>query len=868
MDYSLLSAVSPYAENQIKRHQWDNPPELNLDLLETEEALLKNLRNYKHYWQVQYLNQWVNKEINQIQFLEKISALAETLIESALNWQYNALIQRYGDPKQNLTVLGMGKLGGNELNFSSDIDLIFVYEKGGELEYKNKITDFAVFYQKLAQKLIYSLDTATPDGNVYRVDMRLRPFGQSGALTMTHEAFEQYYAIHGRDWERYALMKARPVAGDKANGLKLLKNLRPFIYRRYLDYKALHSIGEMKNTINQQINEEGMERHIKLGAGGIREAEFAVQAMQMVYGGQYPQLQQQNYLKALYDLERLGFWRSGDVARLKSAYLLLRTVENALQFEQEQQTHTLPDDPQSWARLAQACHYDDVASLQSALNEARQFVHQWFLTVFANNPAESKNLFVDWQNPRADLQKLAYPESTIASLVDFSERLPWARLPKSNLHHVEKILNQLLGKNPSLLALQALLRLIEKVVLRGSYLYILAEHQNLIPHLIDIAEHSKWLIEFIGEYPLVLDDILTQRGLPDLSALSQDLNARVANLDDDGFLHALRDFKNAQIFKTAWNDIHGRLPLMQVSDRLTHIAELILAQIYQRAYWILSQRHGIPSDEKGQPAKFALIAYGKLGGLELGYGSDLDLIFLFDDGEGGQTNGDKPLENNQFFTRLAQRMMSYLSASSTSGVLYAIDTRLRPNGQSGLLISHIRAFERYQQESAQTWEHQALTRARFILGDEALGQEFQKVRQNILAKSRNANILRAEVLEMREKMRERKRFNNEQLFHLKHGVGGLVDIEFMVQYLLLKHAHQEWVLTRMTDNIRQLAGLEATGILSSSQAMTLRDSYRRLRAEAHHRHLDNAEPFVLKAEWQDLIDKVTAIQREIFKENP
>ncbi len=865
MEAQEIELLSPYVAEQLRRYPAllteAAPPLAGGD----EEELLRNLRHHKHHGQVRLVLDLLEERLSQEQFLAGITALTEKIIDAALSWYHRQLVERYGDPGQSMTVLGLGKLGGGELNFSSDIDLIFCFERWGEVRRGSKVMETPEFFTKLARKLIAALDQITGDGGLYRVDMRLRPFGQSGALVFSHEGLEQYYAMHGRDWERYALMKARPVAGDLAAGQRVLKRLRPFIYRRYLDYQALQSIGQMKNAINQQINDAALDQNIKLGRGGIREAEFAVQAMQMVYGGQYGQLQRQNFLEALGQLELLQFWPATPCRQLREAYLLLRTVENGLQFKHEEQTHQLPADEADWPRLARIAGCRDVAELRLALSQARDFIHRWFNGIFAKESQDGAT--IDWQKEE-EIQGLNINGEVKAALLRFCGQLNWVRLSKNSVGHLAKILNQISALTTTD-GLPPLLRLLGQVATRSAYLFLLAEHQDLVSHLLEIGQKSQWLMDFIIEHPLVLDDILTGRPLLQGEALRQELQRRTAaGQSDEEFFYGLRDFQHGQIFKIAWQDIHGFLPLMQVSDRLTELAELILAESFQRVYRQLSQRHGRPRHSDGREAQFAIIAYGKLGGLELSYGSDLDLIFLYEDGTGGQSDGAKPLENNVFFTRLAQRLITYLSSASTSGQLYQIDTRLRPNGKSGLLISSLEAYDHYQREQAQTWEHQALTRARFIYGSAALRDHFQRLRGAILAQERDGERLRQEVLAMREKISAGHRAAPPGQFDLKYGRGGLVDIEFIVQYLLLRHCGREPILGRMSDNIRQLAALEATGLLSSSQAMTLRDSYRRLRLQCHRLLLNKQENLVAAGPWQENIDEINAIWQEIFAVPP
>lgn len=813
---------------------------------ENEAQLMQELRLAKHRYQTALIHAVVTQSLDEPSFLTAISQLAAALLEIAHQWHYQKLTERYGTPLDEqhnpltLTILGMGKFGGGELNFSSDIDLIFAYRNNGDTHVsgKQKSQDHEVFFRKLAQKIINTVDQVTEDGFLYRVDMRLRPFGQTGPLALSYSALETYYQVHGRDWERYAMMKARPIAGDIIGGQQLLSDLRPFMYRRYLDYPALSSIAEMKQSINRQIRENGMETHIKLGRGGIREAEFSVQAMQLVYGGQYPKLQNPNFLSILNDLSTLDFWDANETEKLRNAYLLLRKVENALQFDREQQTHRLPDTDADWQRLTLAVNYPNIERLQTDLNAAREIIHRRFRSIFANlndaNPEQNDSALthLNWQQPDIDdttqiLETLGYsPEEshTIAtSLYQFSQTLSWQRLPAKTIERLERLLPTLFDiaarDHFPPFAIEGLLHLIREVSGRSVYINMMTDEPKLIRHLLAIARDSRWLMQFIQAHPLVLDDILSERErITDSEQLATDLSARLKDLEDEDWLNALRDFKHAQVFKIAWAEVHGNLPLMQVSDNLTHIAELILEKAYQHAWNHLMKRHGQPRCANGNIATFAIIGYGKLGGLEMGYSSDLDLVFLYDDERSqGQTDGDKPIANQLFFARLVQRISSILSISSTSGVLYELDTRLRPGGKSGLPAASIEAFADYQYQQAWIWEHQALTRARAICGDKKLCEQFKHLRQQILSQAPKSD-LREAVLNMRQKMLDNEPALASNQFHLKKSRGGLIDIEFIVQYLLLANAHEEPILLRMSDNIRQLAALEATGILSSGEA--------------------------------------------------
>ena len=909
-DLARLYQASPYAAAQLERHpDWladldpaaspdedyratyaaENPPP------EDEATLMRQLRQYKHRRQIRHIHAIVNGHIDEPTFLARTSALAETLIAAAHDWQFAAHCARYGTPLDSdgnpmpMLILGMGKLGGGELNFSSDIDLIYAYRESGTTSGGRKPEEHETWYRKLAQRLIHTLDAVTEDGNVYRVDMRLRPFGQTGPLALTYTAMEQYYLIHGRDWERYALMKARPVAGDIDGGHELLATLRPFTYRRYLDYAALNALADMKQSINRQIREEGMERHIKLGAGGIREAEFTVQAIQMIYGGQYPALQTPSLLTALDHIRARGLMSAANTQALQDAYLTLRSVENALQYRDDQQTHSLPDndDDNAWQRLTTACHAASVPALQARIQQARDTIHQHYTATIADedtpapDPIADDLAAVDWTDPDdAHLARWLNDNisddnsrtQTAATLAAYTRANNWHRLPQQTNGRLHRLIPAVLSQavqNAQLDGLAGILDLITAVSGRNNYITLLTEQPALTNHLLNIAANAAWLIHYIAAHPLVLDDLNNERRLPPgRTALQQDLTARLQNIDDEEtWQHALRDYKHVQTFKTAWADIHGHLPLMQVSDQLSHIAETTLQAALEHAEHTLREKHGIPRKADGSPAEIAIIGYGKLGGLELGYGSDLDIIYLYDDGDtDGVTDGEKPIDNQRYYTRLAQRTSNLLGAASSNGTIYTIDTRLRPGGASGLPAVSIQGFARYQRENAWTWEHQALTRSRAVAGSPALGERYTRLRHELLTRPAKAT-LREDILAMRQKMHDNAAPLPPDTFHLKQSTGGLIDIEFIVQYLLLAHGAAEPILSRMSDNIRQLAALEATGILTSSQAMTLRDAYRKLRAEAHHRQLNDRDKRVPAAPWQELRDHICAIWRDIFALN-
>ena len=895
--YSHFAALLA-ADNENPPHWLDFDFARDLSFIResaTELDLMRDLRIKKQEFDCRLIYAVVVQKLPQTDFLVALSRLADELVDIALSVQFRFISQKHGIPLDEqgrpftLAVLAMGKLGGRELNFSSDIDLIFAYRNNGETAVKDGQKSLAneVFFRKLAQKLIYTLDHHGEHGIVYRVDMRLRPFGQTGPLALSFDACENYYQIHGRDWERYAMMKARPIAGDISGAEELLSNLRPFVYRRYLDYAAINSIAEMKEQINRQIHERGIEEHIKLGRGGIREAEFSVQAVQLVYGGQYPKIQKTSFLTSLAEIDELNLWEHGSTEDLRAAYLLLREVENALQFDRCQQTHQLPDTEHAWKRLALACGFNSAESLQHSVKSARDQIHDTFRRIFPSAKANDENtdnaaIFkgISWQEPDENLLtdlliRLREEPSKAAeisrAILEFAKNINWQKLANSTINRIEKLLPLLLENSArqhnSVKSLKAVLDLINKVASRSVYIEILSGDPELLQRLLSVAENSSWLMDFICEHPLVIDDILSDRNrISSKNELQYELAARLENLDEEEWLTALRDFKHAQIFKIAWAEIHNRINLMVASDKLTEVAEIIISTITEKARNILNQKYGKPRDKNGNLAQFAVLAYGKLGGWELSYASDLDLVFIYDDARSaGSTDGEKSIANQIYFTRLMQRITSYLSAPSTSGILYHSDTRLRPGGQSGMPASSIENLSEYLKNRAWTWEKQALTRARALAGDDELCAKFENLRREILQTPPQAN-LKEDVINMREKMHKQNPIP-AQVFHLKKSQGGLVDIEFIVQYLLLQYSHQEEVLIRNTDNIRQLAALEAVGILSSLEAMNLRDAYRTLRRACHLRALNNQNEQSSLNDWKNTAKTVRKIYDRIFSIN-
>ncbi|MBK8897088.1 MAG: bifunctional [glutamate--ammonia ligase]-adenylyl-L-tyrosine phosphorylase/[glutamate--ammonia-ligase] adenylyltransferase [Candidatus Competibacteraceae bacterium] len=829
--------------------------------------------------------------------LGDLSELAEQLIDAALVRLHGWQCQRYGQPHaadgqpQRLVVLGMGKLGGRELNFSSDIDLIFTYPHQGQTDGARAVSN-EEFFRRLGQRLSKLLAEPTAEGFVYRVDLRLRPFGDSGPLAMSFAAFEDYYQNHGRDWERYAMVKARVVAGDREAGERLLAGLRPFVYRRYLDYSAFASLRDMKVLIAQEMERKGMQGNIKLGPGGIREIEFIGQAFQLIYGGREPALRERSILKVLAMLGASGRLPATAVAELQRAYDFLRRVENRLQAWSDQQTHLLPDDERAKLRLAFAMGFTDWNAFGRELARHTAAVAQQFAGVFGGMAAAEP------EATRADLAGLwqAEPDEEVARRVLAEEgfedpALAWNRLRalKNSFSYrtmslrgrerldslIPHVLETVAAAAQPTATLERVLDLLEGVARRSVYLALLADHPQALAQLIKLCAASGWIGKHLARYPLLLDDLLNPAVLYaplDRGRLALDLEQQLARVpadDSEEVLSALRYFKQTQVLRVAAADISGAMPLMIVSDHLTEIAETLLRKVLELSWADLLPKFGRPRyviDGLERDAGFAIVAYGKLGGIELNYGSDLDLVFLHDSaGERQLTAGPRQIDNPSFFAKLVQRIIYWLTTRTGAGDLYEVDTRLRPSGRAGLLVSSFEAFAEYQRHQAWTWEHQALARTRVVAGPAGLSERYRTLRRAILSVECDPEGLRREVREMRERMRAELDTSTTDSFDLKQGQGGIADIEFMVQYKILANAHRYPDLLTYTDNIRQLDGLERSGILSIADAARLRNAYRSLRRRIHLLKLQEQPACTPFAEASDTREGVARIWQRLME---
>lgn len=816
-----------------------------------------------------------------------VSLLAECLIGAALEHATAMLSPRFGRPHDPqgkhlpLLVLGMGKLGGNELNFSSDVDLVFLRPDGAVKE--GAAIDPEEYYVRLGQLLIKLLDQKTDDGFAYRVDTRLRPFGGSGPLVVGLSAFEAYLVQHGRDWERYAYVKARLLTGHEFTADVFDYILTPFVYRRYLDYGVFDALRQMKRLIAQEVVRKDMADNIKLGPGGIREIEFIAQAFQIVRGGRRPALRARSLLSVLPLLAGDRQLPDATVKALAKAYRYLRTVENRIQALADQQTHELPTDPEERERLAAAMREPDWDSLVAKLDAERALVEAEFERVAWE--AEGAAPAADPSSSAWELgdipalltgTALAGDEQALALLKDLRQGALHQRMDEVGRQRLAAVmartLDSLEGQAAPLKCLERVLPVFRAVARRSAYLALLNENPGALARLLKIVADSSWLARQIAEQPLLLDELLDDRifdtppSREELTALLERTTQGVAPGDVEALLDAIRVFQRTAIFRIALADRLGSLPLMKVSDRLTDTAELVLDFSLGTARRELVAKYGTP--RCGPPpreAGFAVIGYGKLAGLELGYGSDLDLVFLHDSaGAQQETDGVPPIDNERFFSRLVQRLIHFLTIQTSSGRLYEVDTRLRPSGRKGLLVQSVAGFRHYQTQEAWVWEHQALLRSRALAGARAVCDAFERIRRDVLVAHVDRTKLKGEVAKMRRRMRQELSLAKPGSFDIKQDAGGIADIEFLIDYWVLAHSAEYPELVEFPDNIRQLEALERVGLVPADRCRAIKDAYLELRQRVHELALDEGGRVVPAEELTEVRAFVADLWREVF----
>ncbi len=799
--------------------------------------------------------------------LVRVSTLADALINTAYDWAWRELAAQWGEPldaKGNvmpMLILGMGKLGGGELNFSSDIDLIFIYPENGNTSGGRRSCENQQFYTKLGQKIINLLHQVTGDGFVYRVDMRLRPFGDSGPLVLSFAAFEDYYQEQGRDWERYAMLKARILNPVEPFASELNAMLKPFVYRRYIDYSAIESLRRMKQLIEQENRRRNRVDNIKLGAGGIREVEFIIQTLQLIRGGRIPSLQQPSIFQAFQALAQESLLTDEQASALQQDYEYLRQIEQWLQGADDQQTQTLPADALARERLVLAMRAADWPSLELQIQKSMQRIHQQFQLVIAQDEqVEADELMLGrllWDSELTPVELAEHvewlpsadAEALIAQLQQFKNdcqkrsvgprgRELLAKLMPSLLHLVAK-------EQVNALVVSRVFGVFRQIVSRTAYLELLFENPRALQQLVKLCGRSGWLAEHLARYPMLLDELIDPEQLYQVATVADyhdRLRLQLMRVPEDDLellMETLRQYKQAQQLRIAAADITGILPLMKVSDHLTWLAEALMSKVVELAWQQMVEKYGYPAGiQPGDAKAFAVIAYGKLGGLELGYGSDLDLVFVHQCDSLAATSGDRAIDSRQFYLKLVQRILHLCTTRTASGVLYDIDTRLRPSGNAGLLTVHIETYGEYLRQDAWTWEHQALARTRLIYGDSAIAERFEHIRAEILGQARDVDKLRQEVVEMRQKLREHHGIHSQEV---KHKSGGVVDLEFISQFLVLAYGQQFPALYAFSDNIRILDAAAACGLMSETEAHALQQAYQQLRGVSHRETLQPAD---------------------------
>lgn len=812
--------------------------------------------------------------------LGDLSTFADACVRAAHDHVFHALAQRHGAPKSAdgsplaVAIVAMGKLGGGELNFSSDIDLIFAYADEGETDGPNPLSH-QEFFTRAGQRLIQVLQEPTEDGFAFRVDMRLRPNGASGPLALSFAAMEHYYQTHGREWERYAWIKARALT-DAAR--PLLKALKPFVYRKYIDYGTLDAIRDMKRLMSQELKRSEREDDIKRGRGGIREIEFIAQALQLVRGGRIAKLQTPSLKAALATLVETHDLEGAAARALMADYTFLRRLEHRLQMLADQQTHRLPVEACSRARVAYAMGYADWGGLEAALAKVRARVHAAFARLFSELEARDAKPDAWHSEARTEiLARAGFEDAGAAAqlLQGLRTGAAYAALSAEGRARLDRLMPLLIDAAAATpapqKALEHLALLVEAIGRRPAYFAFLLENAGARSQLAQLCATSDFIAQWLRQHPVLLDEVLNPGALAGpftREVFARELDVRLpADSDDlELVMDVLRQFKHGALLRIAAAELAHSLRSEDVRPALTALAEVVVDAALMHARASIAARHGKPRCGDKEVG-FAVVAYGKFGSCELGYQSDFDLVFLHEScAADAQSDGERPLALEVYFARVAQRLLHILTTRTAGGILYPVDTRLRPSGRAGLLVTHLDAFARYQREQAWVWEHQALVRARPVAGDAAVGAAFGAIRRDILTRAREAAELAREVVAMRARMAAAQAAHDADLFDLKHDRGGLVDIEFMVQYGVLKGAAAHPDLLADTRDIVLLERLGVMGLLPSAQAQTLSAAYSRYLSLEQRQKLMEHRPLVPLAEVEGWPKAVMAVWRVLFGE--
>lgn len=864
-----------------------------------EEGVMRGLRRLRELLMMRWIWQDALGIISLEQLTDELSDFADSCIIFTKEYVWEQLVQRYGRPTfidnngerqfDDMAIFAMGKLGAQELNLSSDIDLIFVHRNRGETDGdKSKGTKSIAnkrFMIRLGQGIIKLLDSNTAEGFVFRVDMRLRPWGEGSDLAIHLSALDKYFSAHGRAWERFAWLKSRvinDIDDTFANGLEDI--IKPFVFRYYVDYSAFAALREMKSLIQNQVAQREDLDNVKLGAGGIRDIEFVVQAFQLIYGGRHTQLEVKSCLQAMKALRDFDFIDEQTYQNLEAAYRFFRRVEHGIQAVNDSQTQRLPSNSECQHNLAITLGFEDWNSFLQRLNEHRRNVHVPFDRMVTERQTPSDSVVPAAEEVQS-LDEILNDENK-AKLEQFWNSKMVINLSeeaRSRLDDAYPVLVHALCAHEAKqglanVAFPRLLDLLEAICRRSIYLVMLAENPDATVNLIPMLSASPWIAGELTRYPVLLDSFLQQRyrHLPDKKELANILRQRLLRVepdDEEMLLSVLRLFKHNQVLAVAASDVLAERPIMKVSDSLTYIAEVVLEFTLERAFSELVKRHGYPINQQGESVTeahngFAIMGYGKLGGIEMSYTSDLDLVFIHQINEQAMTTGLKPVSGMKFTARLAQKLMTYLNTQTRDGRAYEIDMRLRPSGNAGMMVVSSRSFERYQLEKAWVWEHQALVRARAICGDSRVMHSFNQIREQVLMRQSDIAELKNHVIEMRAKMKNHlgsKPVDQQQgKFHLKQDAGGIVDIEFMAQYGVLAHAHEHPELTQWSDNVRIFESLGKAGVWDIETCEGLTQAYLLLRAAMHQLALANDLVVVDEASWSETREFVIAKWNEII----
>lgn len=848
--YSGLAVVSDFAIDVLcqQTERWDELeasviPPLNFSL-EDDSQWPQQIRRWRRLQSARVIWRDIHEVDNVEDSLFTISEMADVALDQSVRAISALFFSRYGEVKnaegevQNFIVFGLGKLGGGELNFSSDVDLVYAYPQQGESDGARSL-DSEAYFTRLGQRLAQLMGDITSDGFSHRVDLRLRPYGNSGRLVLSFAAMEHYFQTEGRDWERYAWVKARPVAGDIAAGEQCLGSLRPFVYRRYLDYTALDGLREMKAMIAAEVEKRELADHLKLGPGGIREIEFLVQALQLIHGGREPALRQRSLLKAMQAMVQAGHLPESTAEKLKVAYLFLRRVENRVQMLRDEQTHSLPQDAFTRYRIARGLDYENAEALEQALQFHRDIVSEEFSRLLESKRHKAKvSAYIDFwrglpdQSSAQQLAELGFNNSDDLhqALLDFCKHSTvqsFNEKTRSRLDHVLPLILEAAAKSiaPEA-AMTRSLGLLHAIAKRTSYLALLEEKPVALQRLVDVVARSAWLSERLVEHPLLLDELLDHRvaqAFPDRQRLELLAKQGLAAGDTEQALSALNEMRQSLSFRIAQATLFQQQVASESAEQLAELAEVILQSVLELAKAEIRAQHGDIEN-----AGFAIIGYGSVGAKELGFASDLDLVFLHNATASMMSNGNRPLDSQRYFARLAQKLISLMQTITPAGRLYEVDMRLRPDGAKGLLVSSLDSFEEYQRDRAWTWEHQALVRSRALAGDGEVCQRFEQIRTQALRAHRDLDQINTDVVSMRQRMRNELDRSVGVRFDLKQGPGGLVDMEFFLQarVLALAAANDKVLTAQRSPEILRV--LEDIGDIDHDDAQVLHLHYENL----------------------------------------